>query len=408
MNNQSKNNFQPTTPIESPENWSGSPINTRIKVDELKEDGDTLTFTLSGVDFSYANALRRIILADIPIVVFQTTPHEKNKCNMIINTTRLNNEILKQRLSCIPVCIPDLEIDLKNYLLELDVENRTDTTIIVTTKDFMVKNVTTNTYLEDNDVRKIFPPYIPPTGKGEYFIEFARLRPKMSDEIPGERLKFTCEFSIATARDDSMFNVTGTCSYGCTPNREEMIKQLGLRRTKWEQEGKTEMEVDFESRNWNLLEGLRYVTKDSFDFVLQTIGIYENTDIMTKACDILIRKINIQRQLLDTDEMEITASKNTLENSYDIILQNEDYTVGNILNSELYQTFYLGHEVLSYIGFKKMHPHDDDSIIRVAFNQPNAGKSNVKEILTTVMVDAIQKITRVRATFHNLSKLGTK
>jgi DNA-directed RNA polymerase subunit L len=178
-----------------------------------------------------------------------------------------------------------------------------------------------------------------------------------------------------------------------------MVKQLGLRRAKWEEDGKTDVEVEFESKNWNLLEGLRYVTKNSFDFIVQTIGIYENTDIMTKACDILIKKINIQRQLLDTDEMEIKASKNTLENSYDIILQNEDYTVGNILNSELYETFYLHHEMLSYVGFKKMHPHDDDSIIRVAFVQPNAGKSNVKEILTTVMVDAIQKITRISSTF---------
>jgi len=406
MNIPSKFKFQPTTPIEPPENWIEPPNTSRIvssnasiKVTELKEDGDTLTFTLTGVDFSYANALRRVILADIPIAVFQTTPHDKNKCNMLINTTRLNNEILKQRLSCIPICVPDLDVDLKNYLLEVDVENKTDTTIIVTTKDFMVKNVITNTYLEDNDVRKIFPPYIPPTGKGEYFIDFARLRPKMSDEIPGERLKFTCEFSIATARDDSMFNVTGTCSYGFTPNREEMVKQLGLRRAKWEEEGKIAAEVDFESKNWNLLEGLRYVTKDSFDFILQTIGIYENADIMRQACVILIQKIYTQRRLMESDEMEISASKNTLENSYDIILQNEDYTLGNILNSELYETFYLGHTVLSYVGFKKMHPHDDDSIIRVAFKQPNAGKTNVKELLTTVFADAIRKITRIRDCF---------
>ena len=29
-----------------------------IKVADLKEDNDVLTFTLSGVDFSYANALK--------------------------------------------------------------------------------------------------------------------------------------------------------------------------------------------------------------------------------------------------------------------------------------------------------------------------------------------------------------
>jgi DNA-directed RNA polymerase alpha subunit len=117
------------------------------KIEELKESGDIMTFTLTGVDACYANGIRRVILSEIPIVVFKTTPHEENKSNILINTSRLNNEIIKQRLSCIPICIKDLEIDFSNYLLELDVENKTDTVIMVTTKDFKIKNLTTNTYL---------------------------------------------------------------------------------------------------------------------------------------------------------------------------------------------------------------------------------------------------------------------
>ncbi len=369
-----------------------------IKIEEVKEENDTLSFTLTGVDCSYANAVRRVILSDIPIVVFKTTPHEEDKCNISVNTSRLNNEILKQRLSCIPVCIRDLDINLKDYILELDVENKTDTTMIVTTKDFKVLNVATNKHLDENDVRKIFPPYIPPTGKGEYFIDFARLRPKISEEIPGEKIKLTCEFIISTARDDSMFNVVGTCAYGFTPNREEMLKQVGIRAAKWQDEGKTKEEVDFESKNWMLLEGLRYVKKNSFDFTIQTVGIYDNTDIVTLACDLLIQKINIQRHLLDTDELEIKPSENTLENSYDVILHNEDYTVGNILNHELYESFYKKHEILTYVGFKKMHPHDSDSILRVGFKD-SSGKSGVKDILTTVIVDAIKKISDIKACF---------
>jgi hypothetical protein len=46
-----------------------------------------------------------------------------------------------------------------------------------------------------------------------------------------------------------------------------------------------------------------------------------------------------------------------------------------------------------------MHPHDDDSIIRVAFKQPNAGKTNVKELLTTVFADAIRKIAKIKSWF---------
>jgi DNA-directed RNA polymerase subunit L len=365
------------------------------KIEELKENGDTITFTLTGVDACYANGMRRVIISDIPVVVFKTTPHEENKSNILINTSRLNNEIIKQRLSCIPICIKDLEIDLKNYLLELDVENKTDTMIMVTSKDFKIKNLTTNAYLEETTLREIFPPYIPPTGKGEYYIDFLRLRPKISDELPGERIKLTCEFSISTARDDSMFNVTGTCSYGFTPDREEMIKQLSIRQDKWKKEDKTAAEIDFESRNWNLLEGLRYVKKQSFDFIIQTVGIFDNTYIIVKACQILIEKIDAQKQLLDKDELPIEQSDNTLENCYDVTLVNEDYTVGTILNNELYETFYKEHKSLSYTGFKKMHPHDTDSLLRIAFVEPTSGKSAVKEILTAVIVEAVRKIDSI-------------
>lgn len=374
------------------------------KIEELKESGDTTTFTLIGVDACYANGIRRVILSEIPIVVFKTTPHEENKATILINTSRLNNEIVKQRLSCIPICIKDLEIDFQNYQLELDVDNKTDTMIMVTTKDFKIKNLTTASYLEDNTLREIFPPYIPPTGKGEYYIDFLRLRPKISDELPGERIKLTCAFSVSTARDDSMFNVTGTCSYGFTPDRDEMIKQLSLRQNKWSEEGKTPAEIDFESKNWNLLEGLRYVKKQSFDFIIQTIGIYENTDIVIKACEILIQKINIQKELLDRDELPIEPANNTLENCYDVTLVNEDYTVGTILNNELYETFYKEHKTLSYTGFKKMHPHDTDSLLRIAFSGPTSGKTNVKEILTTVIVDAVRKIESIIGCFSGRRK----
>jgi DNA-directed RNA polymerase subunit L len=369
------------------------------KIEELKESGDIMTFTLTGVEACYANGIRRVILSEIPVVVFKTTPHEENKSNILINTSRLNNEIIKQRLSCIPICIKDLDINFENYLLELDVENKSDTMLMVTTEDFKIKNLTTNTYLEENTVREIFPPYIPPTGKGEYYIDFLRLRPKLSDNLPGERIKLNCAFSISTARDDSMFNVVGTCSYGFTPDREEMVKQLAIRKDKWSKEGKTAEEIEFEGKNWNLLEGLRYVRKQSFDFIIQTVGIFDNTEIIIKACQILIKKIDMQKQLLDKDELQIEPSNSTLENCYDITLVNEDYTVGTILNNEIYETFYKEHGTLSYTGFKKMHPHDTDSILRIAFNSQTSGKTAVKEILSTVIVNAVRTIESVMECF---------
>jgi DNA-directed RNA polymerase subunit L len=370
------------------------------KIENLKEQDGKMTFTISNIDVSYVNAVRRTILSDIPIVVFKTTPYEENKANIIANTSRLNNEIIKQRLSCIPICIKDIdEKALKNYLLEVDVENKTDTNLIVTTKDFKIRDLVTNKFLEDNEVKKIFPPFIPPNGNGEYYIDFLRLRPKISEEIPGERIKLTCEFSVGTSREDSMYNVTGTCSYGCTPDLEKINEELEIRKQKWKDEGKKEDEIKFEASNWKLLEGMRYVKKYSFDFVLESVGIYDNEDIIIKSCNILVKKLTDLKQTLDKDELEIIPSENTLDNCYDVTLVNEDYTIGNILNYELYSTFYLDMKTLDYVGFKKYHPHDNDSILRLSFSDKKNGLSTVKVMLNAVIEESIRKFNGIKGGF---------
>jgi DNA-directed RNA polymerase subunit L len=374
------------------------------KISELKEEDGILTFTISNTDVCYVNAVRRTILSDIPVVVFKTTPYEENKSNIIINTSRLNNEIVKQRLSCIPICITDPTTNLKNYLLEVDVENNTDTVLIVTTKHFKIRDLGTDKLLDDAAVKKILPPFIPPSGNGEYYIDFLRLRPKISDEIPGERIKLTCEFSVSTARDDSMFNVTGTCSYGCTPDKEKMIEQLEIRKQKWKDEGKKDDEIRFEASNWKLLEGLRYVKSKSFDFIIQSVGIYENTDIIIKSCKILIEKFENLKNILDHDEMPIQASINTLENCYDVTLVNEDYTLGNILNYELYTIFYTDLKALDFVGFKKMHPHDNDSILRLALSDKTKGISSVKTMLNAAIENGIKKLVSIKGCFDGSRK----
>ena len=374
------------------------------KITELKEEDGIMTFTISNIDISYINALRRTILSDIRICVFKTTPYEENNATITFNTCRLNNEIVKQRLSCIPIVINCIELEnpldtIKNYLLVVDVENNTDTTMIVTTKDFKILNTETNKYLEDGEVKKIFPPFIPPNGNGEYYIDFLRLRPKISDEIPGEKIKLTCKFTLGTSREDSMFNVTGTCSLGFTPDYDKMEEQLEIRKQKWKDEGKKEAEIIFESKNWKLLEGMRYVIKNRFDFIIGTVGIYDNDKIIMEACNILSSKMNNLKELLTSDEVEIKRSDNLLENCYDITLVNEDYTVGNILNYELYAIFYTDLKLIDYVGFKKFHPHDTDSILRISLIDKTKGIPAIKTMVISVIDEALKKITDIRKLF---------
>ena len=49
-------------------------------VKNLSEDAGALYFTLNGVEMSFANALRRTMLSEIPTIVIETDTYEKNQC----------------------------------------------------------------------------------------------------------------------------------------------------------------------------------------------------------------------------------------------------------------------------------------------------------------------------------------
>lgn len=360
------------------------------KVNLISHDKDILKFTLSVVNVSLANAVRRTILSDIETVVFRTTPHAENKANITVNTTRLNNELLKQRLSCIPIHINDLvNFPYKNYIMELNVENNTDTTIIVTTQDFTVKDLSSGKLIDN---KEIFP-----ANEYGYYIDFVRLRPKISDEIPGDKIQLTCEFSIGTGKEDGMFTVASTCAYGNTVDDVEMNSVLDKKKQDWKNEGKTQDQIDFEAKNWKLLDGLRVFKPDSFDFAIQTIGVFTNNELLDKACDILIRKLIYMDTLIVNDKLKVITSQNTMENCYDVILENEDYTIGKTIEYFLYSKYYET-QILTYCGFKKMHPHDSESIIRVAYSQA-VDKSIVYGHLQECIKDSITVFSEMKQKF---------
>jgi DNA-directed RNA polymerase subunit L len=368
-------------------------------VEQFSEKNDELTFTISGINVSLANAIRRTILSDIDIAVFRTSPYERNEANIIVNTCRLNNEIIKQRLSCIPIFIKDItEFPLDKYYIEVKVENISNSLMYVTTEDFVIKDFATNKPVSDSKAREIFPP-----SNTGHFIDFVRLRPKISEDIPGESIHLTCKFSIGNAKEDGMFNVVSTCSYGFTPDTDRIQEMLGRKRADWQHEGKTASEVDFESKNWELLDALRITKKDSFDFIIQTIGIYSNFDLLDKACDILIGQFNELNILIETNEITIHKSQNTMENSFDIILENEDYTIGKAVEYLLYTKFYEGIQSLTYCGYKKMHPHDSDSIIRLAYKE-SVDVQFIKQNLLECVADAIQIYKRVKKEIIKINK----
>ncbi len=349
-------------------------------ITNVTSDAETLKFTLSGVNVSVANAIRRTIISDIPSYVFRTAPYEANKANIIVNTSRFNNAMGKQRLSCIPIHIKVApEFPHANYQLELNVTNDGASVMYVTTNDFVVRDKQLNKIVDDKTI-------FPANEYGQY-IDFVRLRPRMSDEVPGEQIHLTCEFDVGTGKQDGAFTAVSTCAYGNTVDVKAQEVALAKKRQEWKDEGK---DVAFETKDWLLLDGKRFYKQDSFDFVVQTVGVYSNQELFDKACEVLMDRLEF-----DETRMIVGSSPTTMANSYDILLKNDDYTVGKLVECLLHDKYFVT-KTMTFCGFRKAHPHDDDSVIRVAYLAPT-GEAVVKEHLTEAINEAKQIIKKIRS-----------
>lgn len=353
---------------------------------------EMLKFTITNINVSLANAIRRTILMEIPCVIFKTFPYEENKANIIVNTSRLNNEILKQRLGCIPIHIKDTTIPIEDYTVIIHKKNTNAQTIYVTTDDFKIKHNKTDKYLDDAEVRKIFP-HDPITNDP---ILFARLRGKIADDIPGEEIHIEATMSIGDGWKSGMFNMVSTCSYRYTVDVDRQETEWKLVEKKYKESGLTDDDIELEKENWYNHDAKRIVIRDSFDFVIETIGVFSNEELFHKSIDIIIGHLNHFSKLATEQKLEIVNSETTMENSFDITLKNTDYTIGKILEYMFHKRYFNDEMKASFTGFKKRHPHDNDSIIRVAFKEPTE-KSELYGMFIKVCEDLILKYEGYRS-----------
>jgi len=315
-----------------------------------KEDKGILTFQLSGVDKSFANAIRRTLLGNIPIQVMK--PED---CVIHTNTSRFTNEMIKLRLSCIPIHETNIN---KQLTIECSKKNDTTHLMYVTTEDFK-------------------PALFPPTrvDKTERFIDWLRLRPE-------EEISFTCKTSIGTANQCGAYNSVATCSYGFTKDVDAAERAWG------------EKERTITKEDWDFLDGKRYIVPNSFDFILETIGVFTNQQLLTLSSTILILQLE-----QCSKSITITPSLTTMEHCFDVTITGDytigtitipmqgDYTIGKLLEYELYQRF-LAKEI-TYVAFYKKHPHDTVGILRVA--APGATQESIRTMVEAASQECIKK-----------------
>lgn len=355
---------------------------TPVVQNSIQTKQGVLEFTIKNVNVSIVNGLRRTLLTNIPSSII-----DSNQSEFYTNTGRLHNEILKQRLDCIPVHIKDTSL-LSDLLLEVDMSNDTDMLMYLTSRDFKIKNISTDTYLTDEAVEKIFPP----NKLTKSFVLFSRLRPKISNDIPGEKLHFTARFKEGTAKENGAYNVVSIAAYANSPDKSRQAEQWDQIEERLIERGLNQKDIDYERKNWYTLGAKRIYLKDSYDFKCQSVGVYSNLELIHLACDKIKEQLQDVHDKCSSQIYEINMRSTAMKNSADFILQGYDYTIGKIIEYVLHEEYYKGKEgtvsPLSYVGFIKNHPHDEHSIIRFAFKEED--EFNKENIYNLIMYSCIK------------------
>ena len=297
--------------------------------------------------------------------------------------------MLKQRLSCIPIHINDHSLPIDELVVEINVKNETESTIYVTTKDFKIKNTTSDKYLEESTTKKIFPPD-PITNN---YIIFARLSPKISKTIEGAELSITAKMSIHTAKEDGVYNVVSACAYSFTDDKLKQDEEWEKYLSNISEEKKDGESTAMIRKNWYNHDAKRYYKQNSFDFIIESIGVFSCHEIVKMSLQILDKKLSAIENECANKTLMISESISTMPYSFDIILVNENYTIGKVLEYLLHEKYYKNSNILKFVGFRHDHPHDADSKIRVSIANTHKKdtenlKIDISNLIQSICADA--------------------
>jgi DNA-directed RNA polymerase II subunit RPB3 len=121
-------------------------------ISNFKNNGEIVSFDLNNesnnINISFANALRRIIISNI-----ETYSIDDNSVNFFNNTSILNNEFLKHRLTLIPI-ISNLDIDYDNIIISCKKKNENENMESIYVSNFVCTNIIKNEVIDNSIIFK--------------------------------------------------------------------------------------------------------------------------------------------------------------------------------------------------------------------------------------------------------------
>jgi DNA-directed RNA polymerase subunit L len=309
---------------------------------------------LKDIDLSVVNSLRRIILSEIPNVAID----DQNDMTIHKNTGALHNEFLSHRISLIPLCFSEEEIesfDPEKYKFILKKKNTSAEIITVTSHDIEIYDANGKKYPAAFHER-IFPLN---TITNSY-ITITKLRPNLYDIQHGEEIDIECTASKNTASTHARWCPVSQCSFGNVIDMEAANAKFAEKK---------------DPQFWTL-EAFRYFKKNQYDepcefeFLIESECALSPKYLFNKAIDILLDKLTNFAQNFVDDKYEIKKLSIT-DGFWSIYVTDETYTLLNVLQACIYNTNMrqLKDSPLQYIGYYLPHPLEKTMVLKVKFTE---------------------------------------
>lgn len=346
----------------------------------LSAKDNILTFSIKDVDISIVNALRRIILSEIPTIALAFDPLSDKNPDIIIhvNKSALHNEFLAHRISLIPLCFPSKVLDddkftPDEYTFKLKVKNTSSDIIAVTTKDIKVYDSSNKLYSEEFH-KTLFPKN--PITKSHILI--TKLRPNIYNSELGEEIDIEFKGTKNIAKVHSRWCPVSCCTlYNKVDDKlaDEALEETLQKAEASKGKPLSKAEMETVTSKFNSLDRYRYYVKNKygeaseFHFKVESECGLSPKYIFTKAFDVLMDKLNkVKVNTLNQEGVEI-KNVNANQNFHEVIMTDEDFTVLNVLQCLIYNKEIRSDPAtqLEYIGYYQPHPLDNKMILKLKF-----------------------------------------
>jgi DNA-directed RNA polymerase subunit L len=248
--------------------------NVKLSLNGYKLEGE-----LKGVPVAFANAIRRIVLAELPVVVLTNV-------EILENTSGLTHEMLRHRVEQMPVNVKPDEVGvIRDTRLELKT-GATDKVVEVDTNDITVFGPRKDVLLKDRDL-----------GTPGHILRL----------MPGQSIHLKATLGLTTGSHVCV----STFRNHCDP---EKLKNV---RRDWELSGKDVREFDGFAFQ-------KFYERDEndrpywFDLAIESIGVIPAKELLKMALEVLkgklteFVKVPIQREEAGWYRMEVEGETFTL------------------------------------------------------------------------------------------------